>query len=116
VAAIGVSVGAGEYALGIFATAVVLVSLWPVRQAARYLGLRSSRTRRLRVTLDHNGSLAGIVGAIELHALELQSTTVGEADGARAVEIVVTGPEPEVLAALDRVSQADGVRAASLSS
>ena len=55
VAAVGVVVGAGEYGLGVVATAIVLLSLWPVRKLADAVGLRaeplatassSSSTRR----------------------------------------------------------------------
>ena len=48
VAAVGVVVGAGEYALGVTATLILLLSLWPVRKLAALLGLRSSRTRVTR--------------------------------------------------------------------
>ncbi len=38
VAAVGVSIGAGEYGLGVVATAIVLLSLWPVRKLATRSG------------------------------------------------------------------------------
>ena len=40
VAAVGVAIGAGEYGLGAVATAVVLLSLWPVRMLANAVGIR----------------------------------------------------------------------------
>ena len=42
VAAIGVSVGAGDYWLGVIATAIVLLSLWPLRKLADAVGLRAT--------------------------------------------------------------------------
>jgi putative Mg2+ transporter-C (MgtC) family protein len=115
VAAIGVSVGAGEYALGIFATAVVLVSLWPVRQLAKYLGLRGSRSQRLTLVLEPETSLAAVVGEVERESVELHSTTVGEEDDARTLDLELAGRTEEVLAVLDRLSRTAGVRSASLS-
>jgi putative Mg2+ transporter-C (MgtC) family protein len=114
VAAIGVSVGAGEYTLGVFATAVVLVSLWPVRQAAKYLGLRGSRSQHLHLVLDPGTSIGEIVGLVEREGLELQSTTVGEKDGARTLDVVVAGRSEQLLELLDRLARAAGVRSASL--
>jgi putative Mg2+ transporter-C (MgtC) family protein len=114
VAAIGVSVGAGEYVLGIFATAVVLVSLWPVRQTARYLGLRGSRGKRLELVLDPGTSIGEIVGLVEREGLELHSTTVGEEDGARTLDVVLAGRSEQVLELLDRLARTAGVRSASL--
>ena len=114
VAAIGVSVGAGEYVLGIFATAVVLVSLWPVRQAAKYLGLRGSHALRLELVLDPGTPLAEVVGLVEREDVELQSTKVKEEEDARKLEVVLAGRTEEVLAVLDRLSATAGVRSASL--
>lgn len=114
VAAIGVSVGAGEYVLGIFATAVVLVSLWPVRQVAKYLGLRGSRSKNLQLVLDPGTSIGEIVGLVEREGLELHSTTVGEGDGARTLEIGVSGRTEQALDLLDRLARTAGVRSASL--
>lgn len=116
VAAIGVSVGAGEYALGIFATAVVLVSLWPVRQLAKYLGLRRSDARTVRLVLEPGTPLGEVVGVVEREGAELHSTTVDDKEGERTVEIVLAGRSGEVVATLDRLSQTAGVRSATLSS
>ena len=116
VAAIGVSVGAGEYALGIFATAVVLVSLWPVRQAARLLGLRSSRSTRLELVVDPETRIADIVAVVEREDVELQSTKLDEDEGARTVELVLAARTGEVAALLDRITETAGVRSATLAS
>ena len=116
VAAIGVSVGAGEYVLGIFATAVVLVSLWPVRQLAKYLGLRGSHSKRLKLVLDPGTRLAAVVGTVEQAGVEIQATSVSEEEDARTLEVVLAGRTDEILAVLDSLSTTAGVRSASLGS
>lgn len=114
VAAIGVAGGAGEYVLAIFATTVVLVSLWPVKQVARYLGLRRTGLRRLVVHLEPQSTVGSVLLAIEGTGVELHSTTVGDEPGGRRLEITLAGRTAERLAALDRLSRTPGVRAASL--
>lgn len=114
VAAIGVVGGSGEYVLAIFATAVVLVSLWPVKRVARYLGLRRAGSRRLVVLLEPRSSVGEVLRAVEGTGIDLHSTSVGEEPGGRRLEIVLAGRTTELLAALDRLSRAPGVRAASL--
>lgn len=115
VAAIGVVVGSGEYALGIFATAVVLTSLWPVRQVARLLGLRRQRSRHIALTLEPGSSIAGIVSLLERTGLELQSTTIDVEADVRRLDIVLAGRYDELVAALEDLARAPGVRDASLS-
>lgn len=114
VAAIGVVVGAGEYALGIFATVVVLVSLWPVRQVAKYLGLRGRRSKRLVVILDPACPIGPIVDVVVSSGLDVQATTVGEEADARTLELLLAGTDAELHATLDRLSRTTGVRTASL--
>lgn len=115
VAAFGVAVGAGEYALAIFATVVVLTSLWPVRQVARLLGLRRQRSKRLALILEPGTSIAGLVELLERGDVELQSTSLHEEALARRFEVAVAGREAALVAALDDLSRAPGVRNASLS-
>ena len=59
VAAVGVSVGAGDYGLGVVATLIVLLSLWPVRMLANAVGIRAEPlppTRaRARAAGEHRG-------------------------------------------------------------
>ena len=65
VAAVGVSVGAGDYGLGVVATAIVLLSLWPVRMLANAVGIRASRTHRLELELEPQGSIAAVLSRLE---------------------------------------------------
>lgn len=115
VAAIGVVVGSGEYLLGIFATAVVLTSLWPVKLLARYLGLRRQRSKRFVVTLEPGSSIGSVVDTFERAGLVLQSTTIeGDLDE-RRLDAVASGRDSELLATLDALSSVPGVRQATLS-
>jgi putative Mg2+ transporter-C (MgtC) family protein len=114
VAAIGVVGGAGQYSLALFATAVVLVSLWPVKGIARYLGLRRTGTRRLVVLLDAESKLGDALLAVEETGVEVQATTVADEPGGRRLELILAGRNAELLAALDRLSRAPGVRTAAL--
>lgn len=115
VAAIGVAVGAGEYTLAIFATAVVLTSLWPVRQVARVLGIRRRRSKRLALVLEPGTSIAAVVGLLETAGLELQSTSLHEELGERHLDVALAGRADELVAALDDLARSPGVRKASLS-
>ena len=114
VAAIGVVVASGQYLLGIFATAVVLMSLWPVKGLARALHIRHRRAKRIVLTLAPGSSLGAIVAAVEHPGVEVQSTTVTGENGARQLEVVLSGWEDDVLVAFDRLSDTPGVSSASL--
>lgn len=114
VAAIGVAGGAGQYFLAVFATTVVLVSLWPVKGIAHYLGLRRTGTRRLVVLLDAESKVGDALLTVEGTEVDLHSTTVVDEPGGRRLEIELGGRSGELLVALDRLSRAPGVRSASL--
>ena len=114
VAAIGVAGGSGQYFLAIFATAVVLVSLWPVKGIARYLGLRRTGTSRLLVLLDEETKVGDVLLTVEDTGVALQSTSVSDELGGRRVEIIVVGRNTDLLGALDRLSRTSGVRSASI--
>ena len=114
VAAIGVVGGAGQYALAIFATAVVLVSLWPVKQLARYLGLRRTGSRRLVVLLEPRSTVGEVLLAVEGSGIDVHATTVEDEPGGRRLEVVLAGRTAEILAALERLSRTAGVRSVSL--
>lgn len=114
VAAIGVAGGVGAYFLAIFATAVVLVSLWPVKAFARYLGLQRTGTMHLVVLLEPRSTLGEVLLAVERTGVDVQSTTVEHEPEGRRLDVVLAGRAPEILAALDHLSRAPGVRSASL--
>ncbi len=113
VAAIGVAVGSGMYALGLFGTAIVLLSLWPVKRLASELGWRVGTTR-IEVELEPEARLAEIVAAIESNGRRVVSASVsGEADG-RTVSLVVANAKD--LGVLDGVAGLRTVRRAHVAS
>ncbi len=113
VAAIGVAVGSGMYALGLFGTAIVLLSLWPVKRLASELGWRAGTTR-IEVELEPEARLAEIVAAIESDGRRVVSASVsGEADG-RTVSLVVANAKD--LGVLDGVAGLRTVRRAHVAS
>ncbi len=88
VAAIGMAAGAGYYSAAVLGTALVLVSLWPLRVVARGL---SSRIRpvhtRLIVEVSKGGSAAPVLTAREDAGAEAKSLEFDEEHGRRRVAI-----------------------------
>lgn len=82
VAAVGVVVGSGEYWLGVIATATIILSLWPMRQLATMVGLRSNSTYHLSVTLSEDVSAVSIVelvsGVGQPQSIAVDVTPVGQ--------------------------------------
>jgi putative Mg2+ transporter-C (MgtC) family protein len=114
VAAIGVSVGAGDYGLGVFATAIVLLSLWPVRKLANAVGIRASRTHRLELELREDGSVAGVLGRLEAAGGDISSARVIEEDDLRRVEIVLVQRDADLARLVDVAASAPEVRSATI--
>ena len=114
VAAVGVTVGAGEYGLGIVATAIVLLSLWPMRKLATAVGLRGDRTHRLELELEETGSVAAVLGRLETAGGHVASTRVIEEEGIRRVELVLVQSDADLPRLIDAVSSAPEVRSASI--
>jgi putative Mg2+ transporter-C (MgtC) family protein len=114
VAAIGVTVGAGDYGLGVVATAIVLLSLWPVRKLASAVGLRADRTHRLELELEETGSVAAVLGQLETAGAHVASTRVTEEEGMRRVEVVIVQPETDLGRLVDAAASAPQVRSASI--
>jgi putative Mg2+ transporter-C (MgtC) family protein len=112
VAAIGASAAAGWYALAVATTAIVLASLWPVKQAAKVLGFRSPGAQRLEVGLVPGGSVAGVLSTIEERNVVVESVRVNEEQDLRRVDLVVRGETRrmhgllDVLGGLDDVTEA----------
>ncbi len=64
-AAIGVGVGTGQYVLALVATALVLVSLWPLHRVADMLRARSDRTLRVRLWVESLDTLGEVSAALD---------------------------------------------------
>jgi putative Mg2+ transporter-C (MgtC) family protein len=111
VAAIGVTVGSGLYVLGIFGTAIVLLSLWPVKRLAHELGVRSRRAARIEVELDADGRLSDVIEAIEASGRRvLQIHASGEAESRLVAITVASG---DAASGLDGVLRLPSVRSVS---
>jgi putative Mg2+ transporter-C (MgtC) family protein len=114
VAAVGVVVGAGQYALGVAATLVLLLSLWPVRKLAAFVGLRSSHARQLTLELDPDARLTDAIALVESLGLELRGTSVTDEESHRSLVVTVAGRERTLTAAVDALIRAPYVQGVTL--
>jgi putative Mg2+ transporter-C (MgtC) family protein len=110
VAAIGAASASGWYAIAVATTAIVVASLWPLRQLATALGVRSPGAQRLEVQLVPDGSVGAVLTALEEHGVAIESATVQEEPELRRLDLVVRGRGSEVKGLLDTVGRLDGVK------
>lgn len=90
VAAVGVGIGSGEYWLGAVGTAVIILSLWPVKRLAPAIGLRSTRTYRISIGLPAAADPTTIIESAYSAEGEIQSLSVTIEHGVRAMEISIS--------------------------
>jgi putative Mg2+ transporter-C (MgtC) family protein len=111
VAAIGMAAGAGYYSAAVITTALVLVSLWPLRILARAVveRVRPSGERRLLIELGKGGGVSDVVSAVERAGARVRSFQVDEERGRRRVTLGVEGGDE---AAISRLSELEHVAAA----
>lgn len=114
VAAVGVAIGAGEYGLGVVATAIVILSLWPMRKLATAVGIRASHTHRLELELEPDASVAALLAHLEGHGGDIASARVTEEDDLRRVELVLVQRDADLGRLVDAAAGAKGVRSASI--
>jgi putative Mg2+ transporter-C (MgtC) family protein len=90
VAAIGIASGAGYYSGAVIATALVLLSLWPLRLVARRLfeRLRPGELR-LQVELRANESPSVLLETLESRGVAVRAFEVEDARDRRRVELEV---------------------------
>jgi putative Mg2+ transporter-C (MgtC) family protein len=112
VAAIGTATAAGQYSWAAATTAIVLLSLWPLRRATAMLGIRRKGTQRLIVDLDQGATVADVIHAVEQQGIEVDSARVGEESGARQLDVVLRGQNQELGSLLDALAAVAGVRGA----
>jgi putative Mg2+ transporter-C (MgtC) family protein len=110
VAAVGASSAAGWYLLALGTTAIVLLSLWPLKQAANLLGVRSAGAQRLEVSLAPGSSVASVVAVVEGEGAAVESVRVSEEEDCRRVDLLVRGRTGELHGLLDVVDGIEGVR------
>jgi putative Mg2+ transporter-C (MgtC) family protein len=93
VAAIGLAAGAGYYSAAVLTTALVLVSLWPLRLVAQPLFTRIRPPGgRLEVELAGR-SVVSLLSAVEAAGLRLESLELGEREGHRTALLEVDLPQ-----------------------
>jgi putative Mg2+ transporter-C (MgtC) family protein len=101
VAAIGMAAGAGYYSAAVLTTALVLISLWPLRLVAHRIFARvRAEEGQLSVFLRSGAGGAPLIGALEAFGAHLRSLDFEEAEGGRRVSAVVQlrpGAEPQRL-------------------
>jgi putative Mg2+ transporter-C (MgtC) family protein len=105
VAAIGMAVGAGYYGGAVITTAVVLVSLWPLRILAHRATSRfRPQTSTLVVQLPAGASPGPLIDGVEGLGARVQSVEIGHEADRRTVVLDVTMPPrvdpPRVIADL----------------
>ena len=114
VAAIGVVVGSGEYWLGLVATAAVLLSLWPVRLLAAFVGIRSTQSRRLELELEPGAKPGDVIRLVEGAGAEVVSSSVADELETRRLTLGLAVQESQLTDVLDGAVSAPSVRRATL--
>lgn len=114
VAAIGLASGAGYYWAAVVTTALVLVSLWPLRIAARELAVRIRPGEpRLFVELTTGGGAAPVLEALEGLDVRIDAFRIDDDRDGRHVALDVAVPDERreaVVPALARLDKVTGVR------
>jgi putative Mg2+ transporter-C (MgtC) family protein len=115
VAAIGTASAAGEFGWAVATTAIVLLSLWPLRQVAAVAGVRRKGAQRLAVVLAPTAKVADVLAALESFGAEVESIRVGEEVEHRYVEFVLQGGRADLAGAIDAIAHIAGVESAAWS-
>jgi putative Mg2+ transporter-C (MgtC) family protein len=116
VAAIGMAVGAGYYSAAILTTAVVLVSLWPLRVLAFKIFTRlRPEERPLEIELASGASAQPLLAAVEELGADVESFQLEQSRDGRLVVLRAAFPEGAAKA-LTRLADLEDVRAVRWSS
>lgn len=116
VAAIGMAVGAGYYSAAILTTAVVLVSLWPLRIVAFRLFVRfRPEERPLEIELAPGASAQPVLAAVEKLGADVESFQLERSRDGLLVVFRAAFPE-DARDALARLADLEDVRAVRWSS
>jgi len=93
VAAIGLAAGAGYYSAAVFTTALVLISLWPLRIAAfRMLRRFRPEDGRLLVELPIGAGPGGVIDEVERWGARIQTIEVSQEGDRRRLELELALP------------------------
>jgi putative Mg2+ transporter-C (MgtC) family protein len=114
VAAIGMAAGAGYYTAAVATTALVLVTLWPLRIIAYRVALRvRPEEGRVVVDLPAGASAVSVLEAVERAGADVSSLEFGEDGDQRRVEVAVRlGTGRSAAELIDSLTQIEGVRGA----
>jgi putative Mg2+ transporter-C (MgtC) family protein len=110
--AVGMAAGAGEYVIGIVATATILVSLWPINAIAERLHGTTIPAVQVRLSLDRLEVLGDVTGLLVGQRLEIgQISTTRLGKNAYRADITIRGRTPSVIssaiAAIDEIAGVD---------
>jgi putative Mg2+ transporter-C (MgtC) family protein len=93
VAAIGLTAGAGYYSAAVITTAIVILSLWPLRIVAyKTMGRFRPETDRLVAQLPSGESPGPLIEELEHHGAKLQALEISHDADRRTVLLDVTLP------------------------
>jgi putative Mg2+ transporter-C (MgtC) family protein len=110
VAAIGLAVGAGYYSGAVVSTAVVLVSLWPLRLLAFRLVRRfRAEEGRLLVELPAGTGPGAVIDEVERAGARIEAIEVSQEGDRRRLELDVELPESGATGLVARVAEVDHV-------
>jgi putative Mg2+ transporter-C (MgtC) family protein len=116
VAAIGMAVGAGYYSAAILTTAVVLISLWPLRILAFKIFTRlRPEERPLEIELASGASAQPLLAAVEELGADVESFQLEQSRDGRLVVLRAAFPDGAAKA-LVRLADLEDVRAVRWSS
>jgi putative Mg2+ transporter-C (MgtC) family protein len=114
VAAIGMAAGVGYYEAAVVTTALVLISLWPLRILAYRLAVRvRPEEGRLAVDLPSGASAVSVLEAVERAGANVRSLEFEEEGDRRRIDLHVRlGTERSAAELIDALTQAEHVRGA----
>jgi putative Mg2+ transporter-C (MgtC) family protein len=115
VAAIGMAAGAGYYSVALITTAVVIISLWPLRIVAyRMLGRFRAEEGRLLVELRAGASTGAVIDEVERSGARIETIEVSQEGDRRRIELDVELPRdgrtPAIVAGVAEVEDVVEVR------
>jgi putative Mg2+ transporter-C (MgtC) family protein len=111
VAAIGLAAGAGYYSAAVITTALVLVSLWPLRIAAyKLLHRYRAEEGRLLVELHAGTSPGPVIDEVERSGVRIETIEVSQEGDRRRLELDVELPKDgQPAAVVARLADVDDV-------
>ena len=115
--AVGMAAGAGEYVIGVVATGVILVSLWPINAIADRLHGSSIPEMKLRLQMKRVDLLGHVSEILVAQKLEIgQIATQRISKDAYQADVAIRGRNAGAIsAALDEIARLPGVDVVSTS-